>query len=62
MDRAVGSQYQVTRPEDDERKNLPLRIAYLIDPIGIIRKAYEVSDTDGFAAAVLEDLEALRNG
>ena len=49
VDRTVGSQYEVTRSPDDERANYTQRIAYLIDPDGIIRKAYEVTDVDGFA-------------
>lgn len=60
VDRKVGTRYQVTRPADDERANFAMRIAYLIDPAGIIRKAYEVTDVSGFAAEVLEDLHALR--
>jgi peroxiredoxin len=60
VDRKVGDRYQVTRSPDDERANFALRIAYLIDPVGVIRKAYEVTDVDGFAAAVIEDLHALQ--
>jgi peroxiredoxin len=59
VDRKVGTLYQVTRPPDDERATFALRIAYLIDPDGTIRKAYEVTDVDGFAAEVVADLEAL---
>jgi len=60
VDRSVGSAYEVTRPPDAPYPDFPLRIAYLIDPQGTIRKAYEVKDTAGFAAAVLDDLEALK--
>ncbi len=60
VDRKVGTQYQVTRPADDERANFALRIAYLIDPEGTIRKSYEVTDVSGFAAEVLDDLRALQ--
>ncbi len=60
VDRKVGERYQVTRSPDDERANFALRIAYLIDPAGVIRKAYEVTDVDGFAARVIEDLHALQ--
>jgi peroxiredoxin Q/BCP len=62
VDRTVGSQYEVTRSPDDERANYAQRIAYLIDPDGIIRKAYEVTDVDGFADAILVDLHSLRSG
>ncbi len=56
----MGTRYEVTRPADDERAGFALRIAYLIDPAGIIRKAYEVTDVSGFADQVLEDLHALQ--
>jgi peroxiredoxin len=57
---SVGESYQVRRGPDAERANYALRIAYLIDPEGTIRKAYEVTDTGGFASEVLGDLERLR--
>lgn len=60
VDRQVGTRYEVTRPADDERANFAMRIAYLIDPDGIIRKAYEVTDVSGFATDVLADLHALQ--
>lgn len=37
-----------------------MRVAYLIDPEGVVRKGYEVSDVAGFAATALADLQALR--
>jgi peroxiredoxin len=37
------------------------RIAYLIDPEGVIRKAYEVGDVNAFASTVLDDLRALQS-
>lgn len=58
--RKVGPLYEVTRPPDDERANFAMRIAYLIDPEGIIREAYEVSDPGGFADLVISDLQRLR--
>lgn len=60
VDRTVGSRYEVTRAPDDERATFALRIAYLIDPEGTIRKVYEVTDTSGFADQVLADLHELR--
>lgn len=59
LDRAVGAAYEVTRAPDDERAGLPERIAYLIDPDGVVRIAYEVTDVEGFAGRVLRDLEEL---
>ena len=60
VDREVGVLYEVTRAPDEERANYALRIAYLIDPDGTIRKAYQVSDVSGFADEVLEDLRSLQ--
>jgi peroxiredoxin len=60
VDRKVGEVYQVTRPPTGDYANFALRIAYLIDPDGVIRKAYEVSDVGGFAAEVLTDLHNLQ--
>ena len=62
VDRKVGVLYEVTRPADDERANFALRIAYLIDPDGTIRKSYEVSDVSGFADEILADLQRLQQG
>jgi peroxiredoxin Q/BCP len=61
VDKKVGTRYEVTRPADDERANFALRVAYLIDPEGIIRRAYEVTDVSTFAAQVLDDLHSLQN-
>jgi peroxiredoxin len=58
-DMEVGRAYEVVRPADDERANFPLRIAYLIDPEGTITRSYDVTDVNGFADAVLVDLEDL---
>jgi peroxiredoxin Q/BCP len=60
VDKSVGARYQVTRPAGDERAGYAQRIAYLIDPEGIIRKAYEVTDPGGFAQQVLDDLRVLQ--
>ncbi len=60
VDKRVGALYEVTRSPGDERAGFALRIAYLIDPEGIIRAAYEVTDTSGFAQQVLDDLQLLQ--
>jgi peroxiredoxin len=36
------------------------RLAYLIDPDGIIRRSYEVADVNTFAGEVLADLHELK--
>jgi thioredoxin-dependent peroxiredoxin len=60
-DKVVGATYEVVRPVDHQYANFPERISYLIDPAGVIRKSYAVSDVAGHAAAVLADVIALEN-
>jgi peroxiredoxin len=48
-----------TREPGDEKVHFAKRIAYLVDPDGVIRRAYEVTDVNTFAADVLSDLRAL---
>jgi len=61
VDRSVGTQYQVAREAGEPYADFAQRIAYLIDPEGVIRNAYAVSDVNAFAADVLADLAALRS-
>jgi thioredoxin-dependent peroxiredoxin len=49
----------VLRPAGDQYDAFPLRVSYLIDPAGVVRKAYTVADVRGHAAEVLADLAAL---
>lgn len=44
---------------DDITSTHPQRIAYLIDPTGVVRKTYKVDDPEFFAEEVLDDLEDL---
>lgn len=60
--REVGTRYEVARPAGDKNAEYPQRIAYLIDPEGVIRRSYAVSDVEGFASLVLDDLAGLRAG
>ena len=60
VDRRVGAAYEVKREPDSQGADYPRRLAYLIDPEGVIRKAYDVKDVGSFAAEVLTDLAALR--
>jgi peroxiredoxin Q/BCP len=62
VDKSVGTAYEVVRGPDEQYPDFPLRIAYLIDPDGIIRTSYQVTDVGSFAADVLADLESLRPG
>lgn len=54
VDRTVGQQYQVASA--DGQAAYAQRVAYLIDPDGIIREAYQVTDLPGFADQVVADL------
>lgn len=60
VDHAVGVAYEVQRPADHQYANFPERFSYLIDPTGVIRKAYSVTDVAGHAADVLNDLAELQ--
>jgi len=62
VDRGTGRSYEVVRAPDEQYADMALRIAYLIGPDGVIRKAYQVTDPAGFADLVLTDLEDLRAG
>lgn len=58
--RRVGKAYEVVRAADHQYANFPERFSYLIDPVGIIQRAYNVSDVAGHAAAVLADLAEVK--
>jgi len=58
-DRTAGRSYEVERDPSEQYADFPQRVAYLIDPAGVIRRAYQVSDVAGFAGVVVADLEAL---
>jgi peroxiredoxin len=50
----------VVRDPSEQYANFPRRYSYLIDPDGVIRRSYDVTDVAGHAAAVLADVEALQ--
>jgi len=58
VDRSVGARYEVTREDDDQYAPFPRRLSYLIDPQGLIRRSYAVTDVAGHADEVLLDLGA----
>lgn len=58
-DHSVGERYEVKRHPDEQRPEFPKRRTYLIDPEGLIRKAYRVVDIEPHPRAVLEDLRRL---
>lgn len=58
--REIGVAYEVVRSGDDPYADYPQRISYLIDPEGVITKAYEVTDPAGHAVEVIADLDAAK--
>jgi peroxiredoxin Q/BCP len=60
-DHAVGRTYEVEREVDDQYRPFPLRVSYLVDPDGIIRKTFAVSGVADHASEVLATLAALRS-
>lgn len=60
VDRSVGRLFGVERAVGEKYSEYPKRHSYLIDPDGVIRRAYDVSDVAGHAAQVLADVAELR--
>ena len=58
-DRTVGERYETKRADEEKNPEFAKRRTYLIDPEGMIRKAYRVQDIAGHPAQVLDDLRAL---
>jgi peroxiredoxin Q/BCP len=61
VDHAVGRRFEVERDPDDQYADFPLRVSYLVDPDGVIRKTYAVSGVEAHAAAVLATLRELQH-
>jgi thioredoxin-dependent peroxiredoxin len=59
-DEQVGVAYE-TRDPGTEKVSFAKRLSYLIDPDGVIRKSYEVTDIPTHPAEVLADLDELRS-
>jgi peroxiredoxin len=57
VDEQVGVAYE-TRDPGSEKVHFAKRLAYLVDPEGVIRHAYEVKDVNTFSGDVLADLAA----
>ena len=62
VDRTVGKQYEVARSADDSYADYPMRVAYLIDPSGVIKRVYDVKDVSAHASEVLADLQSEISG
>lgn len=58
-DRSVGEAYETKRAPEEASPEHPKRRSYLIDPDGVIRRAYRVTDIEAHPGEVLEDLRAL---
>ena len=59
VDRSVGAAYEVVRTGDQRYSPFAERYSYLIDPTGVIRRSYGVSDVLTHADEVLHDLSTL---
>ena len=57
-DRSVGERYETKRSDEESHPEFAKRRTYLIDPQGVIRKAYRVTDIAGHPDEVLGDLRA----
>jgi len=60
VDRSVGTIYGAARAPDDQYADYAKRISFLLDPNGVVQRAYEVTDTAAHADDVLRDLDELR--
>jgi peroxiredoxin Q/BCP len=59
VDHATARRFEAERDGDDQYADFPLRVSYLVDPDGIIRKTYAVSGVTSHATSVLETLSEL---
>ncbi len=59
-DHTIGRAQGVEREPDDRRFGWPMRVTYLVDPDGIVRRAYLVTDNATHAEEVLGDLRSLQ--
>jgi peroxiredoxin Q/BCP len=60
VDRTVGPAYDVQRPSEEQYSEFARRYSFLIDPDGVIRQTYVVTDVAKHASEVLSDLRALQ--
>jgi peroxiredoxin Q/BCP len=59
VDHEVGAAYEVVRRGEERYARFAERHSYLIDPEGVIRRTYDVSDVESHADGVLQDLHRL---
>lgn len=58
-ERTVGELYETKRGPDEKSPEFAKRRTYLVDPQGVIRKAYRVTDIPAHTGEVLEDARRL---
>ncbi len=59
VDHSVGEVYETKRAPEESMPEQAKRRTYLIDPEGVIRKAYRVRDIPAHPGEVLQDLATL---
>jgi thioredoxin-dependent peroxiredoxin len=59
VDRTVGERYETKRAPEESSPEYAKRRTYLIDPDGIIRRAYRVTDIPAHPGQVLDDIRTL---
>jgi thioredoxin-dependent peroxiredoxin len=59
VDRRVGELYETKRAPEEQSPGYAKRRTYLIDPEGVIRKAYRVTDIAAHPSEVLDDVRRL---
>jgi peroxiredoxin len=62
VDRSVGATYGVVRPAGHKWASVPRRVTFLIDPLRIVRRVYDVVDVAHHADEVLADLRVMTLG
>jgi peroxiredoxin Q/BCP len=60
--KVAGAAYDTVKAADERNPTMARRITYLIDPAGVVRRVYRVSDVSGHADEVLRDLAELSAG
>ena len=58
-DRIVGKEYETVRHPSEQSPEYAKRRTYVIDPQGVIRKAYRVRNIPGHPQELLDDLDTL---
>ncbi len=58
-DKSVGERYEVKRAPEEQGAGSPKRRTYLIDPEGVIRKAYRVRDIEAHPDEIADALREL---